>query len=73
MAEMKNRPTPHPCGVVENSEGYLGCKDPSEEQGISTPCWDSQLRAPEKERGAHTVSGGENQWGSVDLGKIGFC
>lgn len=63
MVETQKRPTPHPCRVVKNSEGYLGWKDPSEEQGISTPCWDPQLRAPEKENGAHTASGGDDQWG----------
>ena len=36
-AETCNRPVPHPLGVVENREEYLGLEVTLEEQGVPAP------------------------------------
>lgn len=48
-------------------------KVPNERREISTPSWAPQPRAPEWEKGAHIISGYNNQQGSDCLRETDIC
>lgn len=67
-----NMMAPHAC-VAAEIQGILQLQMcPPEEQGVSASCWAPQPRNPVLARGAHIISGCDNQWGSC-LGKMEGC